>query len=78
MMQYLVFFKYKKPVEVLSKVYLIFQSLYYALKTLSNNKKGMLCKSKGLSAQKFTTPFTTDNSNSPKIKQHEYSKIFRI
>ena len=47
---------------------LIFQTLHYPLKRLSDTEKIVSLKSKGLSAKKLTTPTTTDNSFSPSIK----------
>ena len=50
-----------------SKLYLIFQQLYYNLKTLSNIEKVISWKSKDLLTEKLITLFT-DNSLSPTIK----------
>ena len=51
-----------------AQLYLMFQTLYYALKKLGDTKKIVSWKSKGLLAEKLTTPTTTDNSLSPLIK----------
>ena len=61
--------------------YLIFPPLCYTLKTLSNSENLTSWKSKGLSTEKLTSPFTTANSCSPTIKWHEDSKfclIFKV
>ena len=58
------------------QLYLIIQPLYSILKTLSNSEKVISWKSKGLSAEKLTTPNTTDNNLSPSIKWHEDSEFF--
>ena len=48
------FFNYKV------QLYLIFQPLYYILKTLSNSEKVISSKSESLSNEKITISFTTD------------------
>ena len=56
------------------QLYLIFQPLYYTLKTLSNSEK-VIWKSKGLSAKELAVPTTADNNLLPTIKQHVDSKF---
>ena len=51
-----------------AQLYLIFQTVYYTLKKLGDIEKIVSWKSKGLSAEKLTTPTTTDSSLSPLIK----------
>ena len=58
-----------------AQLYLTFQTLYYTLKRLGHNEKIVSCKSKGLSAEKLTTPTTTDNSLSPSIKWYANSNF---
>ena len=60
------------------QLYLVFQPLYYTLKTLSHSEKVVSWKSKALSTEKLTTPFTTGNSLSPTTKWHEDSKFCLI
>ena len=60
------------------QLYLIFQPLYYTLKTLGNSEKVISWKSEGLLIEKFTTFFATDNSLSPTIKWHEDSKFYLV
>ena len=61
-----------------AQVYLILQSLYYTLKRLGDTEKVLSWKSEGLSAEKLTTPSTTDNSLSPSIKWYENSNFCLI
>ena len=58
-----------------TELYLIFQTLYYTLKSLVDNEKVGSWKSKGLSAEKLTTLTTTDNSLSPSIKWYRNSNF---
>ena len=60
------------------QLYLIFQLLFYTLKTLKNSEKVISSKSKGLLTKKLTTPFTADNSLSATIKWHEDSTFCLI
>ena len=53
-----------------AQLYLILQPLYYTLKRLGDTEKVASRKSKDLSAEKLTTPTTTDSSLSPSIKWH--------
>ena len=55
----------------------IFQPLYYTLKTLGDTEKIVSWKSKALSAEKRTTATTTDNSLSPSSKWYKNSN-FRL
>ena len=60
-----------------AQFYLIFQLLYYTLKGLHDIEKIVSWKSKGLSAEKLSTPTTTttDNSLSPSMKWYENSNF---
>ena len=62
-----------------TKLYLIFQTLYYIPKRLDDTEKIVSWKSKNLSSVKFTTLTTTDNSLSPSIKWYEntFFSIFK-
>ena len=63
-----------------SQNYLIFQPLHYISKRVGHTEKVVSWKSKGLSAEKLTTPTTTDNSPYPSIKWYEnstFSLIFK-
>ena len=48
--------------------YLILPPLYYTLNRLGDTEKTVSWRSKGLSAEKLTTPTTTSNSLSQSIK----------
>ena len=50
-----------------AQLYLIIQTLYYALKSLGDTQRVVSCKSKGLSPKEITTSTTTGNSLSPSI-----------
>ena len=58
--------------------YLILQPLYYTLKRLVDTENFLSWKSKGLSAEKLTTPTTTDNSLSPSIKWNKNLNSFLV
>ena len=58
-----------------AQLYLIFPTLYYTFKRLRDTKKNVSWKSKGLSAEKLTTPTTTDNSLSPSFKWYRNSNF---
>ena len=58
-----------------AQLHLIFQPLCYTLKRLGNTEKVASCKSKGLSAEKHTTPTTTDNSLYPSINWYGNSNF---
>ena len=61
-----------------TQLYLILQPLYYTLKRLGDTEKVVSWKSKCLSAEKRTTPTTTDNSLSPSIKWYENINLNNI
>ena len=51
----------------------MFQLLYYTLRKLGDTEKVASWKSRGLSAEKLTTPTTIDDSFSPSIKWYRNS-----
>ena len=55
--------------------YLILPPLYYTLNRLGDTEKTVSWRSKGLSAEKLTTPTTTSNSLSQSIKWNKNSKF---
>ena len=57
---------------------LILQLLYYTLKRLGDTEKVVSWKYKGLSAEKLTTPTTTNISLSPSIEWYENSNFCLI
>ena len=61
-----------------AQLYVILQTLYYTLKRLGNTEKILSWKSKGLSAEKRTTPTTTDNSLSSSIKWYTNSNFYLV
>ena len=61
-----------------SQNYKIFEPLYYALKRVGDTEKVVSWKSKDLSAEKLTTPTTTDNSLYRSIKWYGSSKFCLI
>ena len=61
-----------------TQLYLILQPLYYTLKGIGDTSKVASWKSKGLSAEKRTTPTTTTNSFSPSVKWYNISNFCLI
>ena len=61
-----------------AQLYVILQTLYYTLKRLGNTEKILSWKSKGLSAEKRTTPTTTGNSLSSSIKWYRNSNFYLV
>ena len=58
-----------------STSYLIFQTLCYTLKRLSDTEKDVSWKSKGLSTEKLSTLTTSDNIPSPSINAYRDSNF---
>ena len=60
-----------------TQLYLKFQTFYCTLKRLGDTQNTVLGKSKSLSAEKLTTPTTTDNSLSASSKW-KFKFLFNI
>ena len=61
-----------------AQLYSILQLLYYTFKKTGNTQKVVSWKSKSLSAEKRTTPTSTNNNLFPSIKWYENSNLCLI
>ena len=61
-----------------AQLQLILEPLYYTSKRLGDTEKVISWKSKGLSAEKVTTPTATDNTLSSSIEWYENSNFSLI